>query len=48
MTNHRMPLKNPTEKDLIGASVALARLQALYKLNTTLMAKGDIRGAPVK
>lgn len=48
VTKHRMPLRNPTEKDLVGASVALARLQTLYQLRTSTMANGDIRGAHVR
>lgn len=48
ITNHRIHFKNPSEKDLNGASVALARLQALYKLNTSSLASGNLEGVPVK
>lgn len=48
ITNHRIHFKNPSEKDLNGVSVALARLQALYKLNTSSLASGNLKGVPVK
>lgn len=34
----------PTEEDLIGAAVAIARLQRVYKLNTTHLAEGNLKG----
>ncbi|XP_026315822.1 prolyl 4-hydroxylase subunit alpha-2-like [Hyposmocoma kahamanoa] len=34
----------PTEEDLIGAAVAIGRLQYYYKLNTTELAEGNLKG----
>ncbi|KAJ6630485.1 Prolyl 4-hydroxylase subunit alpha-2 [Pseudolycoriella hygida] len=36
--------KIPTDEDLNGAAVALARLQETYKLNTTNVANGELNG----
>lgn len=47
ITTHRIEYKNPTEKDLKGVSVALARLQGLYKLNASSMANGGLSEASI-
>ncbi|XP_026315821.1 prolyl 4-hydroxylase subunit alpha-2-like [Hyposmocoma kahamanoa] len=33
-----------TEEDLIGATMAISRLQSVYKLNTTHLAEGNLQG----
>lgn len=38
----------PTDSDLRGAVIALARLQETYLLNTTRLANGDIDGVKFK
>ncbi|XP_026315302.1 prolyl 4-hydroxylase subunit alpha-1-like [Hyposmocoma kahamanoa] len=37
-------MQYPTEEDLIGAAVAIGRLQLFYKLNTTHLAEGNLQG----
>ncbi|KAJ6630486.1 Prolyl 4-hydroxylase subunit alpha-2 [Pseudolycoriella hygida] len=44
MVAHKKYHKIPTDEDLNGAAVALARLQETYKLNTTNVANGELNG----